>query len=726
MPKKKDNQASDFHEFLEQDLHPTNSYYIGSGRRKDTRDWQLMSFYEFAHKGRVPRSQRTPIPEGSKRDYRQTLYAPKRGTDTGNWASKMLGMPVKVINVSGEPPGSEERVDSPRGFWKGGAKKVGQTRGAPMSVKQLKKLTRDPHGPMAGRHTEGARRRIGQKLISEDADEWKGERDPISHAVKAGKHALAGLATVNKQTDHQRRRSLRIEKQRRGLLPPPTEKELEARKTGMDLPKHPLAGLQIGRGPFPQLQSEFAAGGQMHEFVGTALANILGGRRAKDERGERTGPRPWLRSNLSPKGTPFFGAPASRRGLIPRREQKTKGGRVLKKGHNPLRGGIAGLIGGAANTSAGALVGAGRGLKSVGRGLKSAASGLKSVNEKRKSGTPVIDQIKSFIKDRRSDRKTRQDVRAGRASPEFKPKKEKGRWPSLSHLKHKDLRNPNIRVGLNQRREDKGDYTHRWATPELKTHEFATPAWDRPSLRFQARLSDLKSKKGGATASEVFRAWKHGDSEKRNVIKNATPNQISNLLKSSISDEKEFMNHAYTKVKGGKRSNYSWKTGHRPQIGYGQPAVKFHSLRHKASGEIHTFHWPAIEGHHHQVANWTVKGGEYEEPHHKTYNSGGIHHSGRVDTNLFFESGLHRFTMPLGMNGQARRLNSRLSSPNMLKLNRNGDASNGGMGIVGDSALRRRSNRNTASPFAPSATFRADRKAKWPIQPPGIGWYSEI
>ena len=86
---------------------------------------------------------------------------------------------------------------------------------------------------------------------------------------------------------------------------------------------------------------------------------------------------------------------------------------------------------------------------------------------------------------------------------------------------------------------------------------------------------------------------------------------------------------------------------------------------------------------------------------------------------------LSEFGTPLGMNGQAKRLNSRLQGGNLLKLNRNGQASNGGTGLVGDSALRRRSNR-TAHPFAPSATFGERSKAKWKIQPPGIGWYSEI
>ena len=72
--------------------------------------------------------------------------------------------------------------------------------------------------------------------------------------------------------------------------------------------------------------------------------------------------------------------------------------------------------------------------------------------------------------------------------------------------------------------------------------------------------------------------------------------------------------------------------------------------------------------------------------------------------------------------GQAKRLMGTRRQMGILKLNKNGQLSNklNMNEFARNSALRIRENRKIARPFV---RFKDKTKAKWDIQPPGVGWY---
>ena len=70
--------------------------------------------------------------------------------------------------------------------------------------------------------------------------------------------------------------------------------------------------------------------------------------------------------------------------------------------------------------------------------------------------------------------------------------------------------------------------------------------------------------------------------------------------------------------------------------------------------------------------------------------------------------------------GQAKRLLSAKKNAGILKLNKNGQMSNKLNMKTPNSALRIRQNRGIARPLS---RFADKTKAKWDIQPPGVGWY---
>ena len=76
--------------------------------------------------------------------------------------------------------------------------------------------------------------------------------------------------------------------------------------------------------------------------------------------------------------------------------------------------------------------------------------------------------------------------------------------------------------------------------------------------------------------------------------------------------------------------------------------------------------------------------------------------------------------------GQAKRILSSRSQMGLLSLNKNGQASNKLNMNPEKSALRRRENRGIARPATRQGFmefFKEKTKAKWLVQPPGVGWY---
>ena len=74
--------------------------------------------------------------------------------------------------------------------------------------------------------------------------------------------------------------------------------------------------------------------------------------------------------------------------------------------------------------------------------------------------------------------------------------------------------------------------------------------------------------------------------------------------------------------------------------------------------------------------------------------------------------------------GQAKRILSSRSQMGLLSLNKNGQASNKLNMNPENSALRIRQNRNNARPATRFMEFFKEKtKAKWLVQPPGVGWY---
>ena len=81
---------------------------------------------------------------------------------------------------------------------------------------------------------------------------------------------------------------------------------------------------------------------------------------------------------------------------------------------------------------------------------------------------------------------------------------------------------------------------------------------------------------------------------------------------------------------------------------------------------------------------------------------------------------MHEFGSFALQRGQAKRLMGTRKNMGVLKLNKNGQMSNKLNMAPKNSALRKRENRGIARP---AVRFREKTKAKWLIQPPGLGWY---
>ena len=77
---------------------------------------------------------------------------------------------------------------------------------------------------------------------------------------------------------------------------------------------------------------------------------------------------------------------------------------------------------------------------------------------------------------------------------------------------------------------------------------------------------------------------------------------------------------------------------------------------------------------------------------------------------------------------QPKRILNRRAAPVRLHLSKNGTMAGQDLGQTKDSPLSRRTMRGAAHTVASArlSEFRGDRKARWLIQPPGVGWYSEF